>query len=211
VRSIPKLPSIDRTDFKPVKQEVRPPIKQTRYPSRPEGPQLYQVLRKPEKSDFPGDPPAEFLDPTLHGSRSEWWIYAALWKYFDDQPEDGYRRGPYIGSPEGKWAYQVWALGGRSTTGGAVPDFDIPAGRDGQSTILRIQSDRFHLTAGPAIVGSDDLQRMRLSEDHRVIDLYENDFLHLRGSDLVAWLADTLTGRQSVNPLTAGSFYRRRS
>jgi hypothetical protein len=92
-----------------------------------------------------------------------------------------------------------------------VPDFEIMAGRRGQSLILRIQSDRFHLTAGPAIIGSDDLQRERLSEDHRVIDLYESDFLNLRGSSLVRYIADVLSGKQILNPVATGSFNRSRA
>jgi hypothetical protein len=207
VRKLPSLPTIEKARVP--KTEIRPIQPPTPFASMPQGPELYQQ-RKNNVSDFPGEPPDGFLDPTIHGSRSEWPIYAALWKYFDDQPDDGYLRPPFLGSPTGIWIYQSWQLGGRSTTGGAVADFEILSGRQGQSLILRIQSDRFHLTAGPRIVSGDDLQRERLSGDHRIVDLYETDFLHLRGSNLVRYIADVLAGRQIVNPISAGSYYRPR-
>jgi len=203
---MPRLPGIEKPKIP--KTELRPIKIPQRYANFPEGPELYQSRRKPEVTDFPGEPPATFLDPTIHGSRSEWPIYAALWKYFNEQPSDGYRRGPYTGGPSGQWLYQSWQLGGRSTTGGAVADFEILGGRRGQSMILRIQSDRFHLTAGPGVVSSDDLQRERLSGDHRVIDLYEGDYLSLRGADLVRYVADVLSGRQILNPVASGGYYR---
>lgn len=196
------LPRIEKA---PTRIEVRPPRKPNKVVVRPRGPALYS--QPIEKIDFPGDPPVEFLDPTLHGSASEWWIFAACYKYFNTQPSDGYRRPPFIGEP-GVWAYQSWQLGGRSLAGGAVADFEVFAGRRGQSMLLRIQSSRFHLTAGPQVVSYDDSQRERLSEDNRVQDLYEADFVHLRGSDLVKYLADVLAGNQIINPVTAGTYRR---
>lgn len=194
-------PKIPKTELRPVQRPSSP------YARIPEGPELYQA-RKAQVSDFPGEPPDSFLDPTIHGSRSEWPIYAGLWKYFDDQPDEGYLRPPFLGGAN--WLYQSWQLGGRSTTGGAVADFEILSGRQGQSLILRIQSDRFHLTAGPGVVSNDDMQRERLSGDHRVIDLYEADYLDLRGSNLVKYIADVLAGRQIINPVASGSYYRPR-
>lgn len=206
-KKLPGIPAIEKPKIP--KTEIRPPRQATRYATIPEGPEMYR--QKAEQSDFPGDPPASFLDPTLHGSGSEWPIYAALWKYFDDQPRDGYLKPPYAGSPSGQWVYQSWQLGGRSVHGGAVPDFEIMGGRRGESLIIRVQSDRFHLTAGPDIVASDDLQLQRLSDDHRVIDVYEGDYLNLRGSDLVRYIADVLSGKQILNPVAAGSFNRSRA
>lgn len=207
---LPATPNLGKIDYKPPKTEIRPVVPPPRYAAIPEGPAMYTKARKAEVSQFPGEPPPQFLDPTLHGSASEYYIYAALWKYFDDQPRDGYRNPPFAGSPEGKWLYQSWQLGGRATTGGAVADFEIPAGRYGQSMILRLQTSRFHLTAGPRIVGADDLQRERLGGDHRIVDLYEQDFLHLRGADLVRYIANVLSGEQRTNPVPAGTYRRSR-
>lgn len=208
MRKLPTLPGIEKAKIP--KNEIRPMRPAPPFASIPEGPELYQQ-RKNNVSDFPGEPPDTFLDPTIHGSRSEWPIYSACWRYFDDQPEDGYLRPPFLGSPTGIWKYQSWQLGGRTTTGGAVADFEILSGRHGESLIIRIQSDRFHLTAGPRIVGVDDLQRERLSGDHRVIDAYESDFLHLKGSNLVRYLADLIAGRQIINPVASGSYFRPRN
>ena len=205
MRKLPTLPGLDKPKLP--KTELRPVRPAPPFASIPQGPELYQQ-RKHNNSDFPGEPPETFLDPTLHGSRSEWPIYAALWKYFDEQPGDGYTKPPYLGGPSGIWIYQSWQLGGRSTTGGAVADFEILSGRQGQSMILRVQSDRFHLTAGPAIVSSDDLQRQRLEGDHRIVDIYEADYLHLRGANLVRYVADVLAGRQIINPVATGSYFR---
>jgi hypothetical protein len=155
--------------------------------------------------EFPGEPPPGFLAGELHGSRSEWPIYAGLWKALGVKPEDGYRSPPFAGAPDGSFAYQAWELGGRRVSGGAVADFLVRGGDRGPGLIIRVQSFRFHLSASPQIVSSDDLQRMRLSRDNTVIDVYEDEFLPLRGADLVVWMKAKLGLIQAVNPVTAGT------
>lgn len=166
----------------------------------PTGQELYRQPKKPRVQEFPGDPPPEFLAGQLHGSRSEWPIYAASWKALGVKPNDGYRRGPFTGAPDGSFQYQAWQLGGRTTIGGAVVDFYYPQLGLG----VRVQSYRFHLTAGPQILSADELQKQRLMRDHNVIDVYEDDFLNLRGSELVIWMKSVLGMIQSPNPVTAG-------
>ncbi len=205
----PKLPAAPRPAQGPPKAprkiELRPP--QTRHHTRmPEGPRLYKQPKP--KSEFPGDPPTLFLAGDLHGSASEWPIYAALWKIFNSQPADGYTKPPFYGDPEGQWIYQSWQLGGRSVAGGAVADFEIVAGRRGQSTLIRIQSYRFHLSAGPDVMSYDDIQRENLLGEANVIDAYEQDFIHLQGQELVIYVKRLLGMIQNPDPIRAGQVRR---
>lgn len=171
----------------------------------PTGPRQFRQPKKPRVSGGPGDPPPGFIDPALHGSRSEWPIYWALAKIFE-HPLDP-RQFPYIGGPP-FWTYQEWYLGGRSESGGAVGDFAVRSGSGGPDTILRVQSYKFHLAAGPDIASFDDLQRQMLSGDATVIDLYEQDFLHLEAPDLIIYVKSALGMIQAQDPRTAGTVRR---
>lgn len=188
---------------------LRPPQKivakvprQRTYPRIPRGPKLY--TKPVQRVDFPGEPPPGFLSGKLHGSRSEWPIYAGLWKALAVEPKDGYRSPPFSGAPDGSFEYQAWELGGRSQTGGAVADFLVRSAPGGSDLLIRVQSYRFHLTAGPAVTTEDDLQRARLSRDNTVIDIYEEQFLNLTGSELVVFVKSVLGLVQASNPITAG-------
>lgn len=173
--------------------------RQRTYARIPKGPRLYS---KPAvRVDFPGEPPDGFLAGELHGSRSEWPIYAASWKAMSAEPKDGYRFPPFAGSPDGSFKYQAWELGGRSKSGGAVADFLYPA----LGVIVRVQSYRYHLSASPQVINSDELQAMRLNRDNTVIDVYEDEFLHLTGSDLVIWMKAKLGLIQAPNPIESGT------
>jgi hypothetical protein len=185
---------------KPRRVQSRPPTQRT--PTiRPRGPRLYT---QPEvKIDFPGEPPPAFLAGELHGSRSEWPIYAGVWKALGCEPKDGYRRGPFDGDPEGKFFYQNPEMGGRSKSGGAVVDFAIPGGDGRDDIFFRIQSYRFHLATTPENIGTDTIQKALLTNDARVIDLYEQDYLHLKGSQLVIFVKQALGMIQRASPITA--------
>jgi hypothetical protein len=91
---------------------------------------------------------------------------------------------------------------------GAVADFEVPGGRHGPTLFLRIQSYRYHLDKGPAIMGYDEIQRERLSEYGSVIDLFEQDFLGLGAQELVIYVKQAIGAIQRTNPLTAGTTRR---
>jgi hypothetical protein len=186
--------------IKPRQTQVRPKPLRT-FSRIPKGPRLYS---KPvQRRDFPGEPPPGFLVGELHGSRSEWPIYAATWKALGCTPDDGYLRGPWVGDQEGKFFYQNWQLGGRSKAGGAVVDFVIPASGGRPELGIRIQSYRFHLATTPDNLGTDAIQRQLLSNDMSIIDVYEQDYLHLKGSALVVFMKQTLGLIQRASPITA--------
>lgn len=186
--------------LKPREVQIRPKPLRT-FSRIPKGPRLY--TKPTVKLEFPGEPPPGFLAGELHGSRSEWPIYAGLWKALGCKPEDGYRRGPFTGDPEGKFFYQAWALGGRSKAGGAVADFEIPAGIGGSPLYIRVQTYRFHLVTDPGNIASDEIQKAMLMNDARVVDVYEQDFLHLKGSALVIYVKEALGMIQRASPITA--------
>jgi hypothetical protein len=186
--------------IKPRQVQTRPPTQRT--PTiRPRGPRLYT---KPEvKLDFPGEPPPGFLVGELHGSRSEWPIYAGCWKALGCTPKDGYRKGPFTGDPEGKFFYQDPEMGGRSKAGGAVVDFTIPGSGGKPDLYIRIQSYRFHLATTPDNIGTDAIQKALLTNDAQVIDLYEQDYLDLKGSQLVVFVKQALGRIERASPITA--------
>jgi hypothetical protein len=206
---IPKLPTAPRPAQgvikAPKKVELRPPG--LRHHTRlPQGPRQYNQGKI--KHEFPGEPPAAFLSGELHGSRSEWPLYAGLWKALGCKPDDAMREVPFVGDPEGKFIYQSWQLGGRSVSGGAVADFEIPGGRRGPSLLIRIQSYRFHLSAGPDIMSYDDIQRENLLGEANVIDAYEQDFIRLTGQELVIYVKRLLGMIQNPDPIRAGQVKR---
>ena len=200
----PKLPSVTKA---PTRVEVRPPDVR-RHARLPTGPRMYRNAMRAQRVDFPGEPPAEFLAGEYHGSASEWPIYAALWKIFSSQPNDGYRQAPFYGDHEGQWVYQSWQLGGRSIAGGAVADFEIRAGRRGPSLFIRVQSYRFHLTAGPEVVSYDDVQKEHLSEYGSVVDVFEQDYLGLDAQSLIVYVKRQLGMIQTPDPIRAGTVRR---
>lgn len=168
----------------------------------PTGPRMYRQPAKPVIEGGPGEPPAGFLDPHYHGSRSEWPIYWGLWKALDVYGNPRYP--PYDGAPDGSFGYQKAELGGRRQLGGAVADFIVYPPPTGQILLIRVQTQFFHLQGGPQTVSSDELQRLALGRENNVIDVYDRDFLHLDGKALVVYVKRVLGLIQSVNPLTAG-------
>ena len=84
----------------PKKITAKPPRQRTQA-RIPTGPRLYRQPAKPNVQEFPGEPPPGFLVGQLHGSRSEWPIYAASWKALGVKPDHGYRVGPFAGAPDG--------------------------------------------------------------------------------------------------------------
>lgn len=203
IQALPRVPSAQRA---PSKIELRPP--EVKHRTRiPQVPRRYRKAMNAEQIVGPGEPPEDFLAGEYHGSRSEWPIYWALWRKLVDG-SDRVRDMPYVGGPGGEFFYQSWQLGGRSVSGGAVADFEIPAGRKGPSLLIRIQSYRFHLTAGAEVMSYDDVQKEHLLRQTGVVDIYEQDYMHLKGQYLVAYVADILSGKQLPDPLRTGQVRR---
>lgn len=185
---------------KPRQTQVRPKPQRT-FARIPRGPRLFTGPQR--RVDFPGEPPPMFLAGELHGSRSEWPIYAGVWKALGCTPDDGYLRPPFTGDPEGKFFYQNWQLGGRSKAGGAVVDFVVSGAGIKPDLGLRIQSYRFHLVTSPDNRATDAIQKALLMNDFTIIDLYEQDYLHLRSSQLVIYIKQALGLIERASPITA--------
>jgi hypothetical protein len=139
----------------------------------PQGPRLYKVPKNPLFAKGPGEPPPDFLDPRLHGSRTEWPIYWALARIFNNPPDP--RKPPYVGGPP-DWSYQKYEMGGRNL-GGAVVDFVVSSAPGGVPIGLRIGTEFFHFAAAPGKQASDELQFALLSRGMNIVDINDFDFL----------------------------------
>lgn len=170
-----------------------------RVPVTGTGPRDLGLQRKPDRQTGPGEPPPGFVRATT--SLSEWWVYWALAKFFDD-PRDP-RQPPFFGGRD--WGYQIAAQGGRKEPGGAVVDFVVYL--IGETVGIRLQTDRFHLAAGPEKQAYDEAQARNLSRQMTVKDLYEQDYIGDKsGESVVRIIADTIGGRGRVNPLRSGTY-----
>lgn len=173
----------------------------------PKGPRQYQVRQNPIVGGGPGEPPAGFLDPALHGSRTEWYIYWALARIFNNPPDP--RQGPYAGGiPD--WSYQKYAMGGRQL-GGAVIDFLVNAPPLSTPTGIRIGTEFFHFAAAPGKQAADQLQFALLARGYNLVDI--NDFQFLKdktGAAAVIKVKEALGLIRSVDPIQTGTTRRNR-
>lgn len=186
-----------------LRQEMRPP--KLRGPaSTATGPRALGLQRKPDRQTGPGEPPPGFVAATT--SRSEWVSYWALAKAFND-PIDP-RRPPFFGGRD--WAYQIAIEGGRREPGGAIVDFIIYL--SGEMLGIRLQSERFHIVAGPEKQAYDEAQARNLSRFMTVRDVYEQDIIGDRtGQAAVKVMIDAIGGRGRMNPIRGGTYRRVRA
>jgi hypothetical protein len=139
-------------------------------------------------------------------SLSEWWAYWGFAKFFND-PKDP-RQPPFFGGRD--WGYQIASMGGRREPGGAVVDYVVYL--IGEVVGIRLQTDRFHLTAGPEKQAYDEAQLRNLSRQMVILDIFEQDFIGDKsGESVVRVIADTLGGRGRVNPLRSGTYRKTRT
>lgn len=183
------------------------PIPLRSFPVLPEGPELYQQKEGLGLHYGPGEPPAGFL--TYTNSKTEWQIYWALAKIIG-QPKDP-RKPPYIGWP-GLWTYQKPYEGGRRLAGGQVIDFLVyhPATSHG-AIAIRIQTERYHIMTDAAKQAKDRMLLIRLSDQFRVVDLYEQDFINdPSGQAAIIETKRALYGGSTSNPIRSGRARRLR-
>ena len=160
------------------------------------GPRLLGLARDPHIIAGPGTPPAGFVGPTT--SASEWVVYWAIAKVFDD-PENP-RLPPFGGGRD--WSYQQSVEGGRRERGGSVVDYVLFL--PGEKIGLRLQTERFHYMAGPKKQSYDIIQQNNLSRFMTIRDIFELDILPAGdGSKAVARVVDILGGRRRINPITS--------
>ena len=168
------------------------------------GPRLLGLAKDPQIIAGPGLPPPGFVGPTT--SASEWVLYWALAKVFDD-PENP-RLPPFLGGRD--WSYQISVEGGRRERGGSVVDMVIFL--PGEKIGVRLQTERFHVFAGPKKQSYDLIQEKNLSRFMTIRDVFEQDILPAGdGSKAIAAVVNLLGGRRRISPITSQRARRVRS
>lgn len=168
------------------------------------GPRDLGLQKKPIRTGGPGEPPPMFVSATT--SRSEWVAYWALAKAFND-PRDP-RQPPFFGGRD--WGYQIALQGGRREPGGSVVDFIVYL--PGETIGIRLQTERFHIAAGPEKQAYDEAQFTNLSRFLTVRDLYEQDILgDPSGEAAVRAVIDLIGGRGRMSPIRSGTYRRVRA
>lgn len=169
-------------------------------PIRPSGPAVLNV------AEFfvggYGEPPAGFV--VGQTSVTEWIYYWALAKVFND-PKDP-RIPPYFGGEN--WSYQV-AKGGKwvRALGSAVVDFVVYQGDT--ALAIRLQTEHFHVFTDSRKHASDLLQRVNLSDEFIVIDVYDEELLgDPSGQKAVLAVKRHLGRLERVNPVLSGKAMR---
>lgn len=174
----------------------------------PKGPRMYQVPKNPLFAGGPGEPPPGFLDPTLHGSKTEWLIFWALARIFSNPPDP--RQGPYVGGPP-DWTYQKYAMGGRNL-GGAVIDFVVNSPPMGIPTGIRIGTEYFHFAAPPGKQAEDEHQFALLSRSMNIVDINDFEFLaDPTGEAAIIRVKEALGLIRRPDPIQTGTTRRNRS
>lgn len=171
----------------------------------PQGPNLY---REPKDRGFVGGagvPPPDFVGG--NNSKYEWQIYRAIasvtgYPLEPDQP-------PYIGFP-GVWIYQKAWDQGRREPGGSVIDFLVYAGdHTSVDTAFRVQTEYFHIFSDANKQASDAIQKARLTEFFRVVDLYDHEFAwDATNQAAVILVKRALAGETFPDPITDGTAER---
>lgn len=176
---------------------IRPPKLRT-FTVFSEGPRLLGLGKSPVQVGGPGLPPAGFVGPTT--SASEWIVYWALARIFNDPPGDRVRLAPFFGGTD--WGYQINAQNGRRSRGGSVVDFEVFL--PGEDVGVRLQTWRFHIAAGPKKQGYDLVQAEDLSRFMVIKDVFEQDILgDPTGAKAIRTMVDLLGGRFRINPITS--------
>ncbi len=169
----------------------------------PTGPRAFSRRDRPALPSGPGDAPPGFV--TAGTSVSEWIVYWALAKIFSS-PKDP-RRGPFNGSPDSTlWVYQKSY--GRHQLVGARVDFVIYPYAV-VPILIRLQTEFFHVYAGPKKRAYDRIQEIALGKYGRVADLFEQNFLFdTTGRAVILQVKDLIAGKNQMDPLTSGQAKR---
>lgn len=189
-------------------RNVKAKLPRLRVPAAlPSGPRMYKPVPLDEQpiSSGPGQPPGGFLQPST--SLSEWYIYWGLSRLFNNPPDP--RQPPFYGGwPD--WGYQSALYGGRHGPGGAVADFLVyNPGSPKNTVVLRVVTEYWHLYTPNAKHASDEMQKLALSAEYTVIDVYDFDFINdPSGQETIITLKNVLGFVERPNPLWLGTSIR---
>lgn len=189
----------------------RPPRKKDRAPAFPTGPRHLALGSKPRREGTgPGLPPEGFL--TAHNSTEEWWVYWAIATLKKDPPNP--RVPPFIGGED--WSYQrpesptEFGIERGRVAGGSVSDFVVNIHT--KPTIIRLQTELYHVFASPQIQERDLTINVNLRGVEDVIDIFSQDWLHDEtGQAVCKVVALALKGIEYIPPMGARSAVRVRN
>lgn len=169
-----------------------------RPPAMPRGPKNVGVTERAQVIAGPGEPPEGFISSA--NSKTEWYIYWALSKIFSN-PTD-FRRAPFNGGyPD--WVYQQAVNGGIGILGGTAIDFVVYTSR--KPTALRIVTEYYHLFTSRTKQVTDEWQKINLSDQYDVVDIYDMDFINdTSGEQTIQVVKMALAMIERPNPILAG-------
>lgn len=167
---------------------------------RPMGPRIYKLAKRPDMVGWgPGEPPPGFVTGTT--SRSEWRYYWAFAKVFNDPVNP--RQPPFSGGKD--WQYQA-AVDGRFVrdVGSSVVDFLVYQGT--RTLGIRLQTERWHIMAGPQKIWKDFFLKTHSNEVDLFIDLFDQYSLADRtGEATIKQVKNALKGNQEPDPIRLGT------
>jgi hypothetical protein len=204
LKSIGKLASI-ATDVPNRPVVAPPPSKASGRPATaldrptlfPQGPQMLGLGRKRTQKG-PGMAPTDF-----EGSLPEWvWYYVSA--RLHDSPKDP-RIGPFTGSPQGMWFFQVPELpGAPRQVGSSISDFVYVQAQG--FVIVRIEGFYWHTAAPPAQQARDAyLTQHAANEGVRVERVEDGEFMgDPTGETAARLLAEILAGQSRIGAIHGG-------
>ena len=172
----------------------------------PRGPRRYKFSLPGKQQTGPGDPPPGFLGPTV--SKSEWWLYWAMFPALQINVDARRSGPPYVGWPP-DFSYQQPFMQGRAAPGGAIADFVIWRTRTGRPVLIRLVTEYWHLYTDANKQVADMLQRQRLEDQAQVIDVYDYTFTHDPSGAAAIQVVKAAVGLiEMPDPLRAGTARR---
>lgn len=174
------------------------------FAARPRGPEEFRWMASPEIAGGPGDPPDGFVGAT--NSRSEWWVYWALFRILARDADP--RMPPFVGTPDPDgFMYQQPYETGRAYAGGSVIDFVVHPRTD--PLLIRLQTEYWHVFAPAKKQALDELQKARLGKYGRVADIFEQWFIQDKtGAACIEVCQRAIRGDDMLSPLQSGQASR---
>lgn len=195
-QGVPKPPPISAVPARPEAGFRRPTL-------YPQGPTLLGLGTRRTQSGGPGAPPPGFLGPTV--SNVEWVIYWSSSKLY---PPFDPRQPPFTGDRLGRWDYQSPSTPGQvRELGSTVSDFvyHIAAG----DVIVRLDTWYYHIASNAQKHAFDRAARQSAYRyGDRVVTLYDTSFINDEtGNAAVRALADAISGREILSPVSGGTAF----
>lgn len=174
-------------------------------PAVKRGPRIYQATKEPDRYGPPGDAPEAFL--TQQTTQTEWIIYWALARIFNNPTPDKVRHAPFEGGWP-IWTYQAYVDAQADSQTNI--DFVIwaPNG-EAKPIAIRIQTEFFHNFANVSTQIYDITHRERLQNGFEVVDIYDYMFLRDESGQAAILLCKLAMGLiEPAQVITSGAVQR---